>query len=311
MKRCFVLSLSLLVVLPVFACQTAEPRHAEIKAEASASRAVSAETVLPERFAGNWVAAAPGKVFIGQDLYNRINGAAELFLEMGFRRLTAQRYHHGEGVIDLELYEMENPTAALGVYSHKRGRETPLEGLPGRHTGNRFQITACKGGYFFQVNNFAGGRDLLPAMVELARSVFGAIPEGNPVDLLDILPEGGLVAGSELIVRGPHSLRAIAYLGEGDILQLGGSVFGIAGDYVTGDGERFTLLVIPYGQRAAAMAAYQNLRGHLDPYLTVIRQDEQELVFRNPNNECGQVTVVEDGLEVRVHLSCSKASSLG
>ena len=265
--------------------------------------------MLPDRFGAGWAPLGPEKVFTGKDLFNRIDGAAELFLEMGFRRLVAQRYGRGEVAIDLEVYEMENSTAALGLYFHKRGPETRSEGLTGRHTGNRFQITACQGQYFFQVNNFGGDRDLVPAMTELAQCVFAAIPAEEPVALLGVLPRRGLVAGSELIVRGPHSLQVLGYLGEGDVLELGGRVFGIAGDYVTGEGGRFTRLVIPYGEAGAAAAAYRNLRTHLDPHLIVTRADEGELVFQDPAGRCGRVKTVGNRLDLRLHSSCGRASS--
>jgi hypothetical protein len=311
MKRAIALHLSVLFALHTAACRNANPRNAEVSKGETDSRLVTPGTVLPQRFAAGWAPAGSEKIFVGKDLYNRINGAAELFLEMGFRRNVVQRYRCGEVAIDLEVYEMESPTAALGLYFHKRGHETPLEGLAGRHTGNRFQITACKGKYFFQVNNFTGDRDGLTAMTELARSVFRAIPEGEPVELLAILPRDGLVADSELIVRGPHSLQTLCYLGEGDVLELDGRVFGIAGDYVTSEGDRLTRLVIPYGESAAAVSAYRNLLTHLDPYLTVVRQDERELLFRDIKDECGQVKVTGDRLELRLHLSCTSAASPG
>ena len=308
MKRALTLHLSILLTLPAGACRTADLEHGGTSRKERDTRPALAGTMLPGRFAPGWAPAGPGEAFVGENLYYRINGAAELFLEMGFRRLAIQRYRRGEVAIDLEVYEMEDSTAALGLYLHKRGHETPLAGLVGRHAGNRFQITACKGRYFFQVNNFAGNRDLLPAMIQLARCEFGAIPEGEPVELLTALPRQGLVAGSELIVRGPHSLQALYYLGQGDVLELGGRIFGIAGDYFTSNQHRFTRLIIPYGEPALAASAYQNLLTHLDPHLTVIRSDERELVFRGIKDECGAVKIAGDRLELRLRLPCSGGS---
>ncbi len=295
-------------VLNATGCRNAGTPSTEPAALETDPRMVAGQALLPERFSTDWAPAGKEKTFILQDLYNRINGAAELFLEMGFRQLIAQHYQSGEATLELEIYQMEDPTAALGIYFHKRGNETPLDGLTGRHTGNRFQITACKGIYFIQVNNFAGEERRLPAMVELARSVLNAVPEDEPVKLLTLLPERGLLPGSELIFRGPFSLQSLYSFGEGDILQLRGKVFGIAGDYLT-DGERAaTRLLIPYGDRAAATAAYHHLVRHLDPHMTVIRHNEQELVFRDFKGECGIVKLDDNRLEVELQLPCSRAS---
>lgn len=290
------------------ACRNAGTPSTEPAAMETDPRMVAGRALLPERFNTDWARAGKEKTFILQDLYNRINGAAELFLEMGFRQLVAQHYQSGEVTLELEIYQMEDPTAALGIYFHKRGNETPVYGLTGRHTGNRFQITACKGKYFIQINNFSGNERRLPAMVELTRSVLNAVPEDETVELLALLPQRELLPGSELIFRGPFSLQSLYSFGEGDVLQLRGKVFGIAGDYLT-DGEcATTRLFIPYGDRAAATAAYRHLVRHLDPHMTVIGQNEQRLVFRDFKGECGVVKLDDNRLEAEVHLPCSRAS---
>ncbi|UCC31625.1 MAG: hypothetical protein JSU86_04975, partial [Phycisphaerales bacterium] len=156
MKRTIFTLVWFTFALNAAACRNAGTPSARLATTETDSRVVAGQCLLPERFSTGWARAGKEKTFILKGLYNRINGAAELFLEMGFEQLTVQRYQDGEATVDLEIYQMENPTAALGIYFHKRGNETPVDGLTGRHTGNRFQITACKGKYFIQVNNFAG-----------------------------------------------------------------------------------------------------------------------------------------------------------
>ena len=308
MTRVIIFYCSVLLAAQSAGCRDADSRRGAHSGADGPPASVRGVTLPPGSFGASWFPAGPEKTFVKEDLFNRIDGAAELFVEMGFQRLHAQRYRNGESAIDLDLYEMENATAAMGIYFHKRGRETPIEGLVGRHTGNRFQITACKGAYFFQINNFSGNAELLPAMSELARSVFGAIPAEEPVALLDLLSKQGLIAGSEIVVRGPQSLQAIYYLGEADILQLDERIFGVAGDYVLNENDRFTRLVIPYGDPARARSAFGHLAAHLDPQLNVIRQDEQELVFRDLKDKCGRVNVAEDRLELWLQSPCAAVS---
>jgi hypothetical protein len=304
MTRVIIFYCSVLLAVQSAGCRNADSRRGAPSGANRPPASVRA-TLPPGSFGASWFPAGPEKTFVKEDLFNRINGAAELFVEMGFQRLHAQRYRNGESAIDLDLYEMENATAAMGMYFHKRGRETPIESLVGRHTGNRFQITACKGAYFFQINNFSGKAELLPAMSELARSVFSTIPAEEPIGLLDVLSKQGLVAGSEIIVRGPQSLQTIYYLGEGDILELDGRIFGIAGDYVQDDNDRLTQLVIPYGDPARARSVFGHLAAHLDPQLHVIRHDERELVFRDIKDKCGGALVAEDRLELRLQSPCA------
>ncbi len=308
MTRIIIFYCSVLLAAQSAGCRNADSRRGAPSDADRPPANVRGVTLPPGSFGASWFPAGPEKTFVKEDLFNRIDGAAELFVEMGFQRLHAQRYRNGEFAIDLDLYEMENATAAMGMYFHKRGRETPIEGLVGRHTGNRFQITACKGAYFFQINNFSGNAELLPAMSELARSVFIAIPAGEPIGLLDVLSKQDLVAGSEIIVRGAQSLQAVYYLGEEDILQLDGRIFGIAGDYVVDENDRLTRLVIPYGDPARARSAFGHLAAHLDPQLNVVRQDEQELVFRDLKDRCGRAIVAEDRLELCLQSPCAAVS---
>jgi hypothetical protein len=56
-----------------------------------------------------------------EDLFNHIDGGAELYLEFGFERLRIQAYTYGKAEISLEVYEMTGPASALGVISSRRG----------------------------------------------------------------------------------------------------------------------------------------------------------------------------------------------
>lgn len=90
------------------------------------------------------------------DLYGYIDGGAEIFLEYGFQKLTLIRYGLGKEELNVELYRMDNPEGALGIYLAKAGRETPLADFPTRNSGDRYQIMAVKGSTFALFNNPEG-----------------------------------------------------------------------------------------------------------------------------------------------------------
>jgi hypothetical protein len=262
------------------------------------------EVPLPASdFVPGWTRVEKRETFKKEDLFNRIDGAAELFLEMGFRELVVQRYQNGDAAIDLEVYEIADPIGALGVYLHRRGKETPVQGIEGRHTGGRLQIIAQKGRYLIQVNNFAGCEWCLSAMVELTSRVLASVPEQKSKELLGLLPKEGLAAGSELFVCGPYSLQPVFTFGDGDVLKLEGKVFGVAANYQTEDRGSFALLILPYPDAPAAETAFRNLVDHLDPLLTVVRRDERRLVFKDFAGKYGVVRRVGQTLEAQLRLS--------
>ena len=112
----------------------------------------------------------------------------------------------------------------------------------------------------------------------------------------------GMVAGSERLVRGPFGLQSIYTLGEGDVLQLGGRIVGVAAD-VRDQGVERTRLVVVYPDGAAAARAFENLRQHLDSYLKPVTSRATRLVFRDFENKFGVATVNARTIELTFHLA--------
>ncbi|HPB73006.1 MAG TPA: hypothetical protein PLX71_08505, partial [Phycicoccus sp.] len=71
------------------------------------------------------------------DLYNYIDGGAELFLEFGFEACTVQQYKRGADEAVMEVYRMDDPVAARGIYLMKCGVEKPDPAFKERHTADK------------------------------------------------------------------------------------------------------------------------------------------------------------------------------
>ena len=71
--------------------------------------------------AKGWVKDGDPQEFVGEDLYTYIDGGAEIYQEYGFRRVVVQDYENASGKsVSLEIFDMENPAAAFGIFSFKR-----------------------------------------------------------------------------------------------------------------------------------------------------------------------------------------------
>jgi hypothetical protein len=248
-----------------------------------------------------WTPSGPPLRFNPGSLFNHINGGAELFLEFGFRELILRRYEQGDNEITLEAYHMEGPLPALGVYLAKCGKETPLEGIDARNTGGPVQITAVRGAWFLQVNNPLGDEKAFPAMKGLLAPVLDAIPDTPVSSPLDRLPAEGRIPGSERLVRGPYGLEPVYTFGEGDVLLLGGKIFGAVADYRSGETVT-TRLRIEYPDREAGRSALDNLITNLDSYITIVHQEPDGFIFRDYKEEFGTVILDENRLNIRLHL---------
>ncbi|MBU0983480.1 MAG: hypothetical protein KKA42_06395 [candidate division Zixibacteria bacterium] len=263
--------------------------------------------IPPDNFVEGWQKSEDLLRFVGHDLYGHIDGGAELFHEFGFEQLLVQRYAQGDNEIDLEIYQMTEPTAALGIYLMKCGTEKPLPGLEMRNSGGASQILLLKDRFFIQLNNFLGDSTLIPAMTTLARQVTAGLPDRQPLVVMDGLPPEGLMSGSARIIRGPYGLQPIYTFGKGDILQLDGRIFGAVGDYETEAGETWTTIVIPYPSPKNARAAFANLTANLDDYLTVTDRNDSAFTFQDYRSKFGLVRVRDGVLDIRIDLAAQPA----
>jgi len=249
-----------------------------------------------------WVKSGSLLRFPKDDLFNHINGGAELFLEFGFVELQMQHYQNGNQEIVLEVYRMDSPEAALGIYLMKCGQETPLPEISARNSGSSFQVIFVKGNFFVQLNNFEGNDALIPVLVALAQAILSNIPETPSVDLFQHLPELNRVPGSELIIRGMYGLQPIFTFGEGDILQFRGRHFGVVGDYRDAGGAEYTQIFVLYADSSEASAAFGHLQSNLDSYLEIISSAGRAFTFKDFKRQFGLAACSENRIHLIIHL---------
>jgi hypothetical protein len=262
-----------------------------------------ADLLPPEGFSAGWAKSAPLKVFRSADLYGHIDGGAEAFLEIGFEQLTVQKYRDGANELTVELYRMTDATAARGIYLARCGKETPDPGLRERHTASRHQILLQRHRYYLVLSNTAGGAANAPILTKAAQAMVTRMPADSQVAALTLLPPAGLVPGSARLFRGPVGLQAVYTLGDGDILQLGGRLTGVAGDYRDASGAASTLVLVEYPNPEAASSALTHLKVNLDNYLKPMATTDARLVFQDYERKFGVASVTGRRLEVRLHLA--------
>jgi hypothetical protein len=264
--------------------------------------------VPPAGFREGWGLSEPLKTFKGAELYGHIDGGAEIFLELGFEALTLQRYRRGDDEVVLEVYRMDDPGAAWGIYLAKCGKETPDPSFSERHTAGRYQLAFVKGRYYVLVTNDAGTPELAKFLLDCGRFVAAAIPAAEPPAALSLLPKEGLVASSVRLVRGRFGLQAVAgTLGDGDLLLLGGRLTAVAGEYPQDGGGRRTLLLADYPSPESAAAAFAHVHADLDPLLKVLAAGDARLVFRDASGKFGAVTRTGSRLTVDLDLATKPA----
>jgi hypothetical protein len=96
--------------------------------------------------APGWARDGEPQEFEGEDLYSYIDGGAEIYQEYGFRRVVVQDYRNPRGKsVSLELFEMDSPAAAYGMFTFKRSGKGRSLGLGGGGEIEAYYLNFWKG----------------------------------------------------------------------------------------------------------------------------------------------------------------------
>jgi hypothetical protein len=138
----------------------------------------------------SWSFAEPSKTYTGREIFQYMNGAGEVYLAYGFRRLLVQRYACPEQEeILVEVFDMGFPRNAYGALTNLSGYGTPVEiGQGGEYKGGL--LAFWKGRYFVCVIIDRENEEARKAVYQMAAIISEAIrEEGAPPEILRYLPE--------------------------------------------------------------------------------------------------------------------------
>jgi hypothetical protein len=141
-----------------------------------------------------WEPAGTPQHVIGDDLFLLINGGAEIYHEYGFKQAITQGYKHKNqpsSGFNLEIYEMQNPAAAYGVYTFKTGDSAKPINVGNEGLLEDYYINFWKGNFVVTVIGFDSKKETLAGIIQAAKIVTAKIKEtGQKPKLLRLLPKG-------------------------------------------------------------------------------------------------------------------------
>lgn len=89
-------------------------------------------------------------------LWGYINGGADLYLEYGFEHVTAQEISINNSLYKADIYRMQSPEAAFGIFSVSRFRCRESGVLVSNDCSTPYQYIAASGNYYLSVANATG-----------------------------------------------------------------------------------------------------------------------------------------------------------
>jgi hypothetical protein len=225
------------------------------------------------------------KVYVPEDLFDYMDGQAELFFVYNFEKLAVQEYQRGdEGPVIVEVYQVANPADAYGLFSFYATGEPVDLGSGGAVEPGRL-ISFWQGRFYARV--FAYGEAEQESLSALARQVVAGMPEagdGALPELVARLPQENLVPRSARFFHQKLSLDNLLWLGDGNILNLSGQTDAVLAVY-TYDEAQAQLLVVEYSDAATAQAARAALQDSDLENLSAAGQSARYLVavFETPD----------------------------
>ncbi|NOZ56966.1 MAG: hypothetical protein GXO73_09305 [Calditrichaeota bacterium] len=174
---------------------------------ACAAPADTVDALLPQ--VPGWKLAEAPETYTPDNLFDYIDGNAELYLSYGFKRLVSAMYVPESGnedeAIVVDVYDQGTPLGAFGLYSSmcrpglsyaEIGCEAIVSPLQVRFWQNRFEV---------EINGADESQAAL--LKEFARAVSAKLPACKEIPELKWLPEEGQM---------PHTLKYVAdgFLGQ-------------------------------------------------------------------------------------------------
>ena len=195
-------------------------------------------------------------IYKGEKLFDYMNGGAELYYEYGFVQACIQRYQTPPGEVTVEIYQMDLPANAFGIYTFDTQGEHPPIGQDA--TYERGLLGFWKGRYFVRV--FSENEELKETILVLGGAIAQRIAlEGERPEIVASIPSFWVEEDSFLYFRGMTALNNSYFLSHQNVLSLGEGCEGITVQYAP-ETQPLRVIMVRYPDRPQAKEAFQSLQ---------------------------------------------------
>ncbi|MFV0418952.1 MAG: DUF6599 family protein [Dysgonomonas sp.] len=144
-----------------------------------------------------WAISDKIEIFDSENLFDRINGAAPLFIENNFREMTSMEYTKGDDYITIQAYRHATPEDAFGMYASERSPELKHFNFGGEAQGDDASMFFFAGNIYVKIWSHASGNvsQVLQAIASgLAKNIdsapkyplmIQAFPDENKIDFTE------------------------------------------------------------------------------------------------------------------------------
>lgn len=203
----------------------------------------------------NWVAADEDRTYHEDDLFDYIDGGAELFLSFGFNKVFNRIYSRpGQPDIYVDIFEMTSSYNAYGVFT--LSTENPGEEFGQGSQYTQGAILFWKEKYFVSIITSPETPEAKEAIFEIASVIDKAIPvNGKLPSVLNYLPKENLDRSSIRYFRHHHWQNSQLYLAYENIFNIDQTVHCVSAKYDYED-NKVVLMLFDYTDAQTAQDGY-------------------------------------------------------
>lgn len=157
--------------------------------------------LLPEL--ENWTINEDLQVYYPENLFEYINGAAEIYLAYEFKELMVAQFDHtsSDANISVEIYDMGRPENSFGIYSAERYPDNQFIPIGIQGYTEEGLLNLLIGDYYIKLFCFGCSGETENALLEFSKKITANVEEkGKMPPLLDVFPLKGKIQNSERFI---------------------------------------------------------------------------------------------------------------
>ena len=198
---------------------------------------------------------APSKeaqLFEKEQLFQYINGGADIYLEYGFHAVISQQYSHKQTTFVLDIYEMSDSQAAFGIHSIFRDPTKPPLNIGQEGAESDYQISFWQDKYYVILMGYDADEQTKMILKKAATLISNKLGTSRLPEITKELPKDFLVPRSIGTIEGLLALNRRLYLDRENILQIDGENVKAAFGSYKSDDDTAELIVVKMDNIAGA-----------------------------------------------------------
>lgn len=210
-----------------------------------------------------WKSEGDTKCYKDDELFNYMDGGAELYYSYGFKKACVQDYYKGDYLYTLEVYEMEDSPKAFGIYSINREGEHPVLGQEAAYQEGFLNI--WKGHYYIRIFTPQKGPNTKNEILFLGEKTIARIKDEGKMPALSNFVPAKAVKDTVMFFWQMGPLNNIFFISHEDLLNLSDETEGVTFLMPAGK-ENVRIVLINYPDSSRAGDSMDKLvRGYFSP----------------------------------------------